>query len=45
MSQNAEMSTSGSLTVGALIIAVVFLLRSFYKRYTRMKKREDDESQ
>ena len=45
MSQNVEMSTSGSLTVGALIIAVVFLLRSFYKRYTRMKKREDDESQ
>jgi hypothetical protein len=27
------------------VIAVVFLLRSFYKRYTRMKKREEDESQ
>ena len=45
MSQNVEMSTSGALTVGALMIAVVFLLRSFYKRYTRMKKREEDESQ
>lgn len=45
MSQNAEMSTSGSLTVAALVVAVAFLLRSFYKRYTRMKKREEDESQ
>lgn len=45
MSQNVEMSTSGSLTVGALVIAVIFLLRSFYKRYTRMKKREEDDSQ
>ncbi len=45
MSQNVEMSPSGSLTVGALVIAVAFLLRSFYKRYTRMKKREEDESQ
>ena len=45
MSQNVEMSTAGSLTMGALVIAVVLLLRSFYKRYTRMKKREEDESQ
>ena len=44
MSQNVEMSTSGSITVGALVIAVVFLLRSFYKHYTGIQKREDDDS-
>jgi hypothetical protein len=45
MSKNVEMSTSGSITVGLLTIAVAFLLRSFYKRYTRIKKREEDDSQ
>lgn len=43
MSQNVEMGAAGSVTVSLLIIAVGFLLRSFYKRYTRMQKREDDE--
>ncbi|HEX7405962.1 MAG TPA: hypothetical protein VF307_08590 [Candidatus Nanopelagicaceae bacterium] len=44
MSQNVEIGTSGSITVGLLTIAVAFLLRSFYKRYTRMQKREEDDS-
>ena len=43
MSKNVEMGTSGSLTVAILIAAVAVLLRSFYKRYTRLKKREEDE--
>ncbi|MCX6430427.1 MAG: hypothetical protein NTX12_05615 [Actinobacteria bacterium] len=38
MSQNVEMSGVGSLTVAALVVAVIFLLRSFYKRFTRMDK-------
>lgn len=45
MSKNVEMSTPGSITVGLLVIVVAFLLRSFYKRYTRLQKREDDDSQ
>ena len=38
MSQNVEMGGAGSLTIGALVVAVVFLLRSFYKRFSRMDK-------
>lgn len=45
MTKNVEMSPVGSLTVALLVVAAVFLFRSFYKRYTRMQKREDDESQ
>lgn len=45
MSKDVQMGGAGSLTVALLIVAVAFLLRSFYKRYTRMQKREDDESQ
>jgi hypothetical protein len=50
MSQNVEMGGAGSLTVAGLMIAVIFLLRSFYKRYSRAAKLEetrdikDDES-
>ncbi len=44
MSKNVEIGTAGSLTVAILIAAVAVLLRSFYKRYTRLKKREEDES-
>ena len=45
MSKNVEMGTSGSLTVAILMGAVALLLRSFYKRYTRLKKREEDEAE
>lgn len=44
MSKDVEIGGAGSLTVALLIVAVTILLRSFYKRYTRMQKREDDES-
>jgi hypothetical protein len=44
MSKNVDMGVAGSLTVALLIVAVAFLLRSFYKRYTRMEKRKEDES-
>lgn len=43
MSKNVEMGTAGSLTVALLIIAVAFLMRSFYQRFTRLQKREDNE--
>ena len=36
------MGSAGSLTVGILLIAVVFLMRSFYKRYMRMNARQDE---
>lgn len=42
MSQNVEISVAGSVTVGLLCIAVAILLRSFYKRYMRMKAREEE---
>lgn len=45
MSKDVQMGGAGSLTVALLIAAVTVLLRSFYKRYTRMQKREDDESE
>ena len=44
MSKDVEMGAAGSLTVAVLVAAVAFLMRSFYKRYTRMEKRKDDES-
>ncbi|MBI3429603.1 MAG: hypothetical protein HY050_06035 [Actinobacteria bacterium] len=44
MSKDVGIGTSGSLTVAVLTVAVALLLRSFYKRYNRLKKREEDES-
>lgn len=44
MSKNVEIGAAGSLTVALLIVAVAILMRSFYKRYTRLQKREEDES-
>lgn len=44
MPKDVEIGSAGSLTVALLIVAVTILMRSFYKRYTRMQKREDDES-
>lgn len=44
MSQNVEMSGAGSLTIAGLFIAVVILLRSFYRRYNRAAKSQDVEN-
>jgi hypothetical protein len=43
MSQNVEMSGAGSLTIGVLVAAVIVLMRSFYKRYTRMDKARQEQ--
>jgi hypothetical protein len=42
MQKDIDMGSAGSVTVALLIIAVVFLLRSFYKRYNRMTERENE---
>ena len=41
MNKDVDMGVAGSLTMILLVTAVAFLLRSFYKRYTRLEKRED----
>jgi len=43
MTEELEMGAAGSLTMAILFLVVAVLMRSFYKRYTRMKKREEDE--
>ncbi len=35
------MGSAGSLTVGILLIAVVFLLRNFYKRFMAIDRSDD----
>jgi hypothetical protein len=42
MSKDVDMGVAGSLTMIVLVLAVALLLRSFYKRYNRLVKREDD---
>lgn len=42
MDKDVDMGVASSLTMILLVGAVVFLLRSFYKRYNRMINREDD---
>ena len=42
MTKNVDMGIAGSITVSLLCITVAILMRSFYKRYMRMKAREDD---
>jgi hypothetical protein len=42
MQKDIDMGSAGSVTVALLIFAVVFLLRSFYKRYNRMTERENE---
>lgn len=41
--KDVEVGTAGSLTMIVLFTAMVFLLRSFYKRYNRMAKQGEDE--
>ena len=44
MPKDVDMGAAGSLTVAILFVAVALLLRSFYKRYTRLNgRRESDE--
>jgi cobalamin synthase len=42
--KDVEIGAVGSITMIFLFTAMVFLLRSFYKRYTRMVKRSEDET-
>jgi hypothetical protein len=42
MQEDVEMGWAGSLTVLILCITVALLLRSFYKRYTRMNARNNE---
>ena len=41
--KDVEIGAIGSVTMIILFTAMVFLLRSFYKRYTRMIKRSEEE--
>lgn len=41
--KDVEIGAVGSVTMIILFTAMVFLLRSFYKRYTRMIKRSEEE--
>lgn len=45
MTEEVRMGAVGSITVALLFIIVAVLMRSFYKRYTRMEKRKEDESE
>ena len=42
MEKDVDMGWAGSLTVLFLCISVALLLRSFYKRYGKMKDRENN---
>ena len=42
--KDVEIGAAGSLTMIVLCTAMVFLMRSFYKRYTRMNKRREEET-
>jgi hypothetical protein len=42
MSKDVDMGIAGSLTMIILVSSIALLLVSFYKRYSRMQKREDD---
>ena len=45
MQKNFEMSVAGSLTISILIIAEVFLMRSFYKRFMGVDRSDDGADQ
>ncbi len=42
MENEVDMGWAGSLTVLLLCISVALLMRSFYKRFSKMKDREDN---
>jgi len=41
MQKNIEMGSAGSITITILIIAVIFLMRSFYKRFMGVDRSDD----
>ena len=41
MQRNVEMGAAGSITIVLLIVAVVFLMRSFYKRFMNVDRSDD----
>ena len=41
MTKDIEMGAAGSVTVAVLILAVVFLMRSFYKRFMGVDRSDD----
>ena len=41
MQKDVSMGLAGSLTMIFLTVAVVFLLRSFYKRFNRLQNNKD----
>jgi len=44
MQKDVNMGVAGSLTMIFLTIAVVLLLRSFYKRFNRLQRNKDDQN-
>ena len=42
MQKSVDMGLAGSLTMIFLTVAVVLLLRNFYKRFNRLQKNKDD---
>ncbi|CAN2175663.1 hypothetical protein MCEMRE203_00161 [Candidatus Nanopelagicaceae bacterium] len=42
MTNDVEVGVAGSLTMIVLFTSVTLLLRSFYKRYTRLQNRENE---
>lgn len=42
MQKNVDMGLAGSLTMIFLTVAVVLLLRNFYKRFNKLQKNKDD---
>ena len=43
MHKSVDMGLAGSLTMIFLTVAVVLLLRNFYKRFNRLQKSKDEE--
>ncbi len=41
MPKDVDTSIAGSLTLAILIVAVVFLLRNFYKRFNNVDRTDD----
>ena len=43
MNKDVDMGVAGSLTMILLVAAFVILVRSFYKRYSRLQKRGENQ--
>ena len=41
MQKNIEMGAAGSITIAVLILATIFLMRSFYKRFMGIDRSDD----